>query len=70
MAGFSIVGRHGGRFFSNPPPPPSIKTDTPPWGAPLPLKNEAPHLKNNPLLQSEALFQEMIPRKKSRKIGK
>ena len=27
------------------------------------LKNEAPHLKNNPLLKNEAPFQKMIPRK-------
>ena len=48
---------------------PSIKTDYPHEGAP-PLKNEAPHLKNNtpppppsPPLKHEAPFHEMIPRK-------
>ena len=68
--GFPIVGGGEGhpppilQFFPKPRP---IKTD-PPW-ATLSLKNEAPHLKTNPPLESEALFQEMILRKKSRKIG-
>ena len=44
-------------YFSNPPPPP--------WGTPTPLKNEPPHLKNNPSppLKHETPFHEMIPRK-------
>ena len=50
------------QFFS-----PPIKTDGP-HGMPLLLTNEAPHLKNNPppLLKSEALFQEMIPRQNNK----
>ena len=49
-AGFPIgVGEGHGpppiqQFFLKTP----IKIDAPPWGTPLRLKNEAPHLKNPP----------------------
>ena len=60
------VSHSGGRgaegsykFFRNPP----HQNWYPPWGIP-PLKNEAPHLKNNlPPLKHEAPYHEMIPRK-------
>ena len=51
-------------FFATPPPP--IKIDGPPWGAPLHFKMKPPHLKNNlpsPPLKREAPFHEMILRK-------
>ena len=76
LSGFPIVGGgHGGvpppilQFFLKTP---SIKTDAPPWSTPTPLKNKAPHLKNNPSppLKSETPFQEMIPRKKTQKNQK
>ena len=60
-------------FFNPPPPPPSIKTIGP-YGAPLHLKMK-PHtncktpLPPPPPLKSEGPFQEMIPRKTTRKIG-
>ena len=77
--GFPIVGGHGGRaspilrFFSKRPAPPSKPMPLMGQGAPPPppLKNEAhsPSEKTNLPLESEAFFQEVIPRKKSRKIG-
>ena len=66
---FPIVGGMGGA----PHPAIFIKPTHQNWclhGAPLSLLiNEAPHLKNNPPLESEALFKEIIPRKKFQKIG-
>ena len=51
--GFPIVvgghSPHPAIFFE--PPPPRIKTDAPLWGT-HPLKNEAPHLKNKPPIET------------------
>ena len=65
LSAFLIVEGGGGggsyKFFRNPP----HQNWYPPWGIP-PLKNEAPHLKNNlPPLKHEAPYHEMIPRKRT-----